>query len=59
MSKNQLRSSEKHRRCDFANGAAELELIASPCHETSKSVYKNILPKHRGNVANPPAVQYN
>ena len=52
---------------DFANGAAELglvgaaelELIASPCHETSKSVYKNILPKHRGNVANPPAVQYN
>ena len=26
MSKKQLRSSEKHRRCDFANGAAELML---------------------------------
>ena len=27
MSKNELRSSGKHRRCDFANGASELYLF--------------------------------
>ena len=27
MSKNQLRSSGKHRRCGFANGAGELRLL--------------------------------
>ena len=29
MSKNKLRSSGKHRRCDFANGAGELPATGS------------------------------
>ena len=44
MSKNKLRSSGKHRRCDFANGAGELYciyiflflLIDGPCRLTDK-----------------------
>ena len=29
MSKNKLRSSGEHRRCDFANGARELRAVGS------------------------------
>ena len=34
MSKNELRSSGKHRRCDFANGAGELSQCTGEWYET-------------------------
>ena len=33
MSKNELRSSGKHRRCDFANGAGELSQCTGEWYE--------------------------
>ena len=40
MSKNELRSSGKHRRCGFANGAGELR--GQPCAKTSCAAAESI-----------------
>ena len=38
MSKSELQSSGKHRRCDFANGACELKFIIMPAYSFGYAV---------------------
>ena len=43
MSKNELRSSGKHRRCDFANGAGELSQCTGEWYETGGIECRKVL----------------